>query len=956
MVLVDPAPLLHELVRRGLIQPGYQPLGPGNRDRHPARPRHHGRAVDARGRPLKLTLGHDLGEQVHRHQAIAQDLPDLIPPVAFHVVTAQGEAWAESWVDGESLARHGGEAAPAPAVQLALAHVVGQLAATGRPSTPAARQAEWDHWGQGLLGLPDWSERERALLAETVLPRLGTLLATDPPEQRWSHGDFTADNLLLTPAGKLWLIDCEDAALTHFFAVDAVRFHTMSALARRHPAWIEAIMPSPPLAWQLYFWLRQWQTEQARNSPAYCHHVRPGRLGLIRRWAEALCERPLEGWSTPPLVVHHHPETAQWSAGTGPALTLGGWCHVPAGPGLRSLVVSSLTRRWAEVPPLPRPDVQAHFAGEPGARESGYHFALPPVEPAEPLHLLANLADGTVIPVQRCRPGDLPGRGPTLGDYVSWQKNHVGVSSPAPAGTSPTFSLLLPCYQTPPSWLEACLDSVVAQSWPHWELHVVDDGSSQAAVRDTVTRRARDDARLHLQVNPTNLGIARATNVALRQARGDYIVLLDHDDRLAPGVLAALARYLQEHPETDVVYTDEDKITPAGSPDAPAFKPAFSPEFLRGVMYVGHLLTVRRTLAEQVGGFDPAYDGLQDYEFMLRVSEHTRHIAHRPIVGYHWRQSAGSIALDTDNKGRLDERQAQAVQAHLTRLGQTRRAVPRGHHRVHLMPDPAQVPAITLIYAPAPNALLPWSAAVIAAMGTDGHVRPREIFCPADLAGQLPPGAAQPYAPGTPWPVLARAARGEVVVLLRLTPLALHPGWLLHLAALAALPDAGLVAPVLLSREGRVLESGWTWGRNGAGPLMRGFDFPGDGYNGSLACAREVAALSGHVGAWHRRHSPAAGAPADLLSWSLTLRRDGYPCRVAAAAVVQTGWSWAQREDLPPLPWPQLGRDRLDPYYPAACDAQSGDYRLREEPALITGGDGGCDPPWADPAGGAAPG
>jgi hypothetical protein len=927
---MNSATLLPALSKQGRIGPAWAPLGPGNRDRREDCPRSHWQASTPDGIPLKLTLGEHLAEATRRHQRMAEALPGLVPPLYFHVVTAEGEAQAQGYVEGTTVARAVGDDPPAPAVLAALREVADLLAATRRASSEEARQQEWQQWTEGLLAAPEWSAPERALLAQQILPQLGTHLTSGPPERGWCHGDLTADNLILSPEGRIVMIDLEDATDSHFFAGDAIQFHVASAMARRHPAFAEAIWPQPAPIWHLYFWLKQWHRELRRNTPAYVAAVRPHRMGLIRRWAEVGLGLDLSGWSTPTLTIHHNNETARWNLGTGPALTLGGWCFIPGSNALRSLAVSDPRSRRAEVAPAPRPDVQTHFKGEAHALHSGYHLDLPLLDADQPHLLLANTGDGVCQPVWRWRPGDVPGRGPALGDYRSWWQQHRPVvDEPRPSGAWPRFSILLPCHRTPPAWLQACLESVISQSWPHWELRVVDDGSAPADPAALVQAYARTDPRIHLTLQATNQGIARSTNTALRHAQGDFIVLLDHDDTLEPGVLAALAAHLQNAPATDVIYTDEDKITLDGRRDLPAFKPAFSPEFFRGVMYLGHLLTVRRSLAEQVGGFDPAYDGLQDYEFMLRVSEQTNRIVHLPMIGYHWRQSAGSIAWDGNSKGRLDELQARAVQAHLNRRGDPRQAVPLGHHRIRLVPNPTSPPAITVIYAPHPTNRAPLRDEVAARLADDGRGRAAEILYPADLSGPPPRGPSRTYPPGSPWPSLVQAASGEVVVWLSITPLALHDGWLTELAALATLPDAGVVAPLLLSREGRVLESGWTWGRAGAGPLMRGFEYPADGYHGTLACSREVAALSGQVGAWSRHHRPPPDGRTGILAWALDLRAKGYPCRIAAAAVVQTPWSWAEKTDLPPPPWPETARDQDDPYYPPALNAPTGDYRLR---------------------------
>src|SRR5262249_8483377 len=150
-----------------------------------------------------------------------------------------------------------------------------------------------------------------------------------------------------------------------------------------------------------------------------------------------------------------------------------------------------------------------------------------------------------------------------------------------------------------------------------------------------------------------NVGISGATNEGLHLASGDYVCLLDHDDLLAPTAISECLELLSQG--LDVVYTDSDKVNDAGIRSEPFYKPDWSPEYFRGVMYVGHLLCVRRDLALSVSGFSPKFDGVQDFEFMLRCSEQTQRIGHVSNILYHWRSSPSSVAGSTDAKGNLGQ-------------------------------------------------------------------------------------------------------------------------------------------------------------------------------------------------------------------------------------------------------------------------------------------------------------
>ncbi len=201
----------------------------------------------------------------------------------------------------------------------------------------------------------------------------------------------------------------------------------------------------------------------------------------------------------------------------------------------------------------------------------------------------------------------------------------------------PRFSIVTPCYNTAGEWLEACFESVCAQAYPHWELIVGNDGSTR---EDTIAalRKFEGDPRITVVWNEKNRGISAATQSALDRATGDYVCLLDSDDVLMPHALVRIAEAVNERPEVDVIYTDEDKLELDGTRSDVYFKPDWAPDLFLSSMYVCHFLVLRRSVAEAAGGFRTEYDGSQDYDLMLRAMDHTTRIHHVADVVYHWRK------------------------------------------------------------------------------------------------------------------------------------------------------------------------------------------------------------------------------------------------------------------------------------------------------------------------------
>jgi O-antigen biosynthesis protein len=234
----------------------------------------------------------------------------------------------------------------------------------------------------------------------------------------------------------------------------------------------------------------------------------------------------------------------------------------------------------------------------------------------------------------------------------------------------PRFSILTPVYETPAEVLSAMLDSVRRQTFEDWELCLVDDASPSDHVLEILDAAQREDSRVRVARRSANGGIVAASNDALALAGGEFAALLDHDDELHPEALAAVDEALRANPEADYLYTDEDKIDPSGRHTGPFYKPDWSPDRLRTQMYTCHLSVLRRALVEEVGGFDPEFEGSQDWDLILKVSERARAVVHVPRILYHWRMLESSAAGGGESaKPWAFEAGCRAVQAHCERIG-----------------------------------------------------------------------------------------------------------------------------------------------------------------------------------------------------------------------------------------------------------------------------------------------
>jgi len=230
----------------------------------------------------------------------------------------------------------------------------------------------------------------------------------------------------------------------------------------------------------------------------------------------------------------------------------------------------------------------------------------------------------------------------------------------------PCVSIITPVFNTPVKWLEECVQSVLAQVYEKWELILVDDDSSDPELIKFLPELAARDSRIVLGKVDKRGGISAASNRGLEIAEGDWIGFLDHDDVLEPNALFEHMKWLQDHRDADLIYSDEDKLTEEGL-DSPIFKPDWSPDYFLSCNYVCHFTLIRREVVRQVGGFRSEFDGAQDYDLFLRIIEKTTRIDHIPRVLYHWRRSLASTADNIRRKPGSLETGRLALEAHLER-------------------------------------------------------------------------------------------------------------------------------------------------------------------------------------------------------------------------------------------------------------------------------------------------
>ncbi len=243
----------------------------------------------------------------------------------------------------------------------------------------------------------------------------------------------------------------------------------------------------------------------------------------------------------------------------------------------------------------------------------------------------------------------------------------------------PKFSIVMPLYKTPERYLREMLDSIVAQTYTDWELCLADGSPKGADVSKIVKKYQDKDSRILYKRLEQNGGISDNTNAAIAMTSGDYIVLADHDDAMTEDALFECAKAVKEHPECEVIYSDEDKMDmDGGALFDPHFKPDFNLDLLTSVNYICHQFVVKKELVDKVGGLRKEFDGAQDYDFIFRCTEAASGVWHIPKVLYHWRCHQDSTASNPQSKLYAFEAGSRAIMEHYHRVGVEAEKVEKG--------------------------------------------------------------------------------------------------------------------------------------------------------------------------------------------------------------------------------------------------------------------------------------
>jgi hypothetical protein len=536
-----------------------------------------------------------------------------------------------------------------------------------------------------------------------------------------------------------------------------------------------------------------------------------------------------------------------------------GW-YVP-GPGVSQELSLIVDGEMAQVfQGIARADVADHLS-LPEARYCGFVARFKPHKQVSSWKLAAKAPTGNYIlaelrlKIDPVSPGSaVPGQAADYEDWLIrfepdlfWRASEIPRRL-AELSYKPLVSVILPTFNTHPYYLTRALQSVLDQHYPHWQLCVADDASTDPRVLTFLRRAAARDPRIQIVARQAQGGISAASNSALAIASGEFVVLLDHDDELHPFALLEVARALNEGSRMDLIYSDEDKIDLLGKRAYPAFKPDFDPDIFLSFDYLGHLIALRRSVMTGIGGFRTRCDGAQDWDLLVRavecISESGVHHIAKPL--YHWRAHEHSTASSLDAKPYVRQAWRTVLTEHVVRTGKpalAERGLFDGSMRLKL---PAKSHRVAVLVRTQDGSLQE------AVLRQSARLQNTSIY---SLTGCF---ACRLDARENSSCSL-HEIEADVFVFINDPLEEVNHYFFEELAGQAMRADCGIATGISIDPEKRILHSGFQRKDERLTDPFAGTRFPGPGYMGLLQVVRSVEAISHHFFAASRRHLTAIG-------------------------------------------------------------------------------------------------
>ena len=441
---------------------------------------------------------------------------------------------------------------------------------------------------------------------------------------------------------------------------------------------------------------------------------------------------------------------------------------------------------------------------------------------------------------------------PILGGYYNTWAHQLYNTLPLRSGEKihdePLISIVVPAYNTTPTYFYELIYSIVSQAYTNWELIIV-NASNNKKLKDLISNSSQIDTRIRVIPFP-NQGIAKNTNRGIKAAKGDYVAFVDHDDILDTFALYEVAKVIEDQ-EVDLIYSDEDKISADGNfYYDPHFKPDWSPDLLTHVNYINHLTVVKMSILKKVNALDPTKDGAQDYDLILKLTDESNRIYHIPKVLYHWRAAENSTATNFSSKRNITNVGTRALQEHFRRKKVNIKVKAKedspGFYNIQAIP----AKEISLIITPfTTDALLRLYVELILKK-TNRNKTNLEVIIPIGAEPHQNFKNCKIISLPTGSEFLSAAinkAQNENTIIINQILFPYQKDWLERFSGLLCLDHIAAVAPIVLKGGVMIEDCGLVKSANGAlSPLFVNQVYPNNQtYLGNTGWVRNVNALSG---------------------------------------------------------------------------------------------------------------
>lgn len=587
---------------------------------------------------LHLTCGYDLSSIFKKHVDAYALFPDIISKPLFCEIREDGlSLLAQEFCEGLCLDEIDDE----KLVTETLEKIESRLATCIKTSSQSEMYDEIEDFKSNFFDVVELTSFDKEILEKVIFPQFKRIAKFENYQKRWSCGDMVGRNIFISQNCEYKITDLEFARETHFFNEDWVRLRQYSKGIIPNLPFLENQLHKIPNFIEVYFWLRQFildgvvhgendKKEFLKLNLANAIQAMDNDEGYLKTNSLILDGLYKVSSDHRKIIYERNSEIKSLALEIDVKNKI-----INSGQQKIELLLDKIYRMESSV----------------SWRVTGFlrflrRILLDPIKSS-------NEVSKAVLPSSISRLNNNSfGEWVSLYDVVDEQRLSFYRKKSLALRSQTKISIILPVYNPNPVLLKRAIGSVIDQIYTNWELCIVDDASDSQEIRNLLCEYEKKDERIKIHFSKKNQHISLASNKALELSSGQFICMLDHDDELRPHSLLVLAKTINKYPDAKLIYSDEDKIDSNGNRSGPYFKPDWNPELLLSQNYFCHLVCIKKSKVTEVGGFRKGFEGCQDWDLFLRITEtlFDKEIIHIPQILYHWRKSNSSTAKSLKSK------------------------------------------------------------------------------------------------------------------------------------------------------------------------------------------------------------------------------------------------------------------------------------------------------------------